>query len=156
MRRSRRASPWRPNTSSSTAPSEPALVRARDFILAEGGLARAGVFTRIWLAYFGQFSWTGVPAMPVELVLLPPWFPVNIYAMSSWARGTVVPLTLLMAHRPYVNVGAEAAVPELWLRPPTPADLAFARSREVATVRNLFLALDRALNVVGRSPWKPL
>ncbi len=138
------------------APSEPALVRARDFILAEGGLARAGVFTRIWLAYFGQFSWTGVPAMPVELVLLPPWFPINIYAMSSWARGTVVPLTLLMAHRPYVHVGAEAAVPELWLRPPTPADLAFARSREFATVRNLFLALDRALNVVGRSPWKPL
>src|SRR5206468_3012723 len=136
--------------------TEPALVRARDFILGRGGLARAGVFTRIWLAYFGQFPWTGVPAMPVELVLLPPWFPINIYAMSSWARGTVVPLTLLMAHRPYAHVGAEAAVPELWLRPPTPADLAFARSREFATVRNLFLAVDRALNVVGRSPWKPL
>src|SRR5437899_5218550 len=136
--------------------TEPALARARDFILGRGGLARAGVFTRIWLAYFGQFPWTGVPAMPVELVLLPPWFPINIYAMSSWARGTVVPLTLLMAHRPYAHVGAEAAVPELWLRPPTPADLAFARSREFATVRNLFLAVDRALNVVGRSPWKPL
>src|SRR5262249_28124544 len=52
-------------------PAEPALARARDFILAQGGLARAGVFTRIWLAYFGQFPWAGVPAMPVELVLLP-------------------------------------------------------------------------------------
>src|SRR5439155_1037599 len=76
---------------------EPALARARDFVLGHGGLARAGVFTRFWLAYFGQFPWAGLPALPVELVLLPPWFPVNIYAMSSWARGTVVPLALLAA-----------------------------------------------------------
>src|SRR3989454_528058 len=81
-------------------PDEPALARARDFILGHGGLARAGVFTRFWLAYFGQFPWAGLPALPVELVLLPPWFPINIYAMSSWARGTVVPLALLAAHRP--------------------------------------------------------
>src|SRR5439155_1588005 len=101
---------------------EPALARARDFILGQGGLARAGVFTRMWLAYFNQFPWAGVPSMPVELVLLPPWFPVNIYAMSSWARGTVVPLTLLTAHRPSVRIPAEAAVPELWVRPPTRDD----------------------------------
>src|SRR5439155_1036706 len=48
---------------------EPALARARDFILGHGGLARAGVFTRFWLAYFGQFPWAGLPALPVELVL---------------------------------------------------------------------------------------
>ena len=137
------------------APAEPALARARDFILARGGLARAGVFTRIWLAYFGQFPWAGIPAMPVELVLLPPWFPLNIYAMSSWARGTVVPLTLLMAFRPHVQVGAEAAIPELWLRPPTAAGLAFDRSAELLTTRNFFLALDRTIKLVGRSPWKP-
>ena len=137
------------------APAEPALARARDFILAQGGVARAGVFTRIWLAYFGQFPWAGIPAMPVELVLLPPWFPLNIYAMSSWARGTVVPLTLLMAFRPHVQVGAEAAIPELWLRPPTAAALAFGRSAELLTTRNFFLALDRMVKIVGRSPWKP-
>src|SRR5438876_12093600 len=100
------------------APEEPTLTRARDFIRGHGGLARAGVFTRIWLAYFGQFPWAGVPAMPVELVLLPPWSPLNIYAMSSWARGTVVPLTLLMAHPPSVRVPAGAAVSELWLGTP--------------------------------------
>src|SRR5947208_3650986 len=136
--------------------TEPALARARDFIRGQGGLARAGVFTRIWLAYFGQFPWAGVPAMPVELVLLPPWSPLNIYAMSSWARGTVVPLTLLMAHPPSVRVPAGAAVSELWLGPPRRADLAFARSSELVTMRNVFLALDRAVKIVGRSPWKPL
>src|SRR5262249_6746643 len=80
----------------------PALRRAREFIHAHGGLERAGVFTRCFLAYFGQFPWWGLPAMPVEVVLLPPWFPLNIYAMSSWARETVVPLTVLMAKQPRV------------------------------------------------------
>jgi squalene-hopene/tetraprenyl-beta-curcumene cyclase len=134
---------------------EPALARARDFVLGHGGLARAGVFTRCWLAYFGQFPWDGLPAMPVELVLLPPWFPVNIYAMSSWARGTVVPLTLLMAYPPAVRVPDGAAVGELWAGTPKRADYAFARSRERVTTRNFFLAVDRALQLAGRSPWKP-
>src|SRR5213594_4006229 len=136
--------------------TEPPLVRARDFILGRGGLARAGVFARIWLAYFGQFPWAGVPSMPVEVVLLPPWSPLNIYAMSSWARGTVVPLSLLMAHPPEVRIPPAAAVSELWLRPPTHRDLAFASSPELVTTRNVFLAVDRALKVVGKSPWKPL
>ena len=62
---------------------EPALRRARDYILARGGLVKAGVFTRSFLAYFGQFPWAGLPAMPVELMLLPSWCPINIYALSS-------------------------------------------------------------------------
>ena len=52
------------------AEEEP-LRRAREFIMARGGLAKAGVFTRTFLAYFGQFPWSGLPSMPVELVLLP-------------------------------------------------------------------------------------
>src|SRR5215510_13290502 len=70
------------------AADHPALSKAREFILAQGGLAKAQVFTRMFLAYFGQFPWSGIPALPVEVVLLPPWFRINIYEMSSWARGT--------------------------------------------------------------------
>jgi squalene-hopene/tetraprenyl-beta-curcumene cyclase len=133
---------------------EPALQRAREFIHARGGLARAGVFTRIWLSYFGLFPEAGVPSMPVELCLLPPWSPVNIYTMSSWARGTVVPLTLLAAHRPRVRV--DARLDELWCGTPRPEDWAFARSPELVSWRNVFLAIDRALKLLGKSPWKPL
>lgn len=133
-----------------------ALRRARDFILAHGGLAAAGVFTRTFLAYFGQFPWYGLPAMPVELILLPPWCPINIYALSSWARETVVPLTVLMAMRPAIRVEPSEGVDELWLRPPTRADLRFPRSAELLTWRNAFLALDHTLKLLGRSPWKPL
>ncbi|GIW44540.1 MAG: squalene-hopene cyclase [Candidatus Binatia bacterium] len=139
------------------SPSEPRLQRAAQFIRAHGGLARAGVFTRCFLAYFGQFPWYGLPAMPVELILLPPWFPVNIYALSSWARETVVPLTILMALRPQVAISPEASVADLWLEPPSPAAVAFSRSPEFLSWRNFFLLVDSTLKTLGRYvPWAPL
>lgn len=135
---------------------ERASSRARDFILANGGLARAGVFTRIFLAYFGQFPWWGLPSMPVELILLPPRFPLNIYAMSSWARGTVVPLAVVMAKRPHIAIDPGLGVGELWCKPPTPSDLAFTPSSDWLTWRNFFLALDAVLKLLGRLDWTPL
>jgi squalene-hopene/tetraprenyl-beta-curcumene cyclase len=135
---------------------EPALARARDFILAHGGLASAGVFSRIWLSFFGQFPAAGLPNVPVELMLLPPWFPLNIYSMSSWARETVVPILLLMTNPPQARLAAEETIGELWLRPPADADVRFPRSRELVSWANLFLGIDGALGRVGRSPWKPL
>jgi squalene-hopene/tetraprenyl-beta-curcumene cyclase len=134
---------------------DPALTRAREFIRAHGGLERAGVFTRTFLAYFGQFPWWGLPTMPVELVLLPPWFPLNIYAMSSWARETVVPLTVLMAKQPSVAIPAACGVEELWLAPPTRQSIGFPPSPQWFSVRNAFLVLDWVLQRLGRSPWKP-
>src|SRR5262249_40211287 len=135
---------------------EPALARAREAVLAGGGLAGAGMFTRFWLACFGQFPWAGVPRVPVEMVLLPTWAPLNIYRLASWTRATLVPFALLMVHRPEVRVPAEADVRELWLRAPTLADLSFARSPPLVSLRNVFLALDRSIALLGRVPWKPL
>jgi squalene-hopene/tetraprenyl-beta-curcumene cyclase len=135
---------------------EPALVRARDFILSKGGLAKAGVFSRIWLSFFGEFPSAGLPNVPVELMLLPSWFPLNVYSMSSWARETVVPILLLMANPPRARIAAEEAVGELWLREPRDEDVRFARSNELVSWTNAFLGIDRALDRLGRSPWKPL
>ncbi len=136
--------------------THPALARARDFIREHGGLEKAGVFTRIFLAYFGQFPWDGVPAMPAEVMLLPSWFPINIYEMSSWARGTVVPLLVLMAKRPYVAIPAERGVTELYKDRPEVADYAFPADPQLVSWRNFFLTLDRMLKLMGRSPVKPL
>jgi squalene-hopene/tetraprenyl-beta-curcumene cyclase len=136
--------------------AEPALARARDLILAGGGLPRAGMFTRFWLACFGQFPWTGVPRVPVEMVLLPTWAPLNIYRLASWTRAILVPFALLMVHRPEARVPPEADVRELWVREPTPEDLAFSRSPSLVSWRNVFLALDRAIALLGRVRWKPL
>ena len=81
----------------SSASGDLALARARNFILQHGGLAKAGVFTRFWLSYFRQYPDRGIPAVPVELMLIPDRWPLSIYELSSWARGTVVPMAVLQA-----------------------------------------------------------
>ncbi len=138
------------------AATTPELVRAREVILGGGGLARAGMFTRFWLACFGQFPWSAVPRVPVEMILLPPWAPLNVSRLASWTRATLVPFSLLMVHPPEQRVPPEADVQDLWLREPTPADLSFGRSASLVSWRNLFLALDRTLAVLGRVPWRPM
>ncbi len=73
---------------------------ARAFILAGGGIEASRVFTRIWLALFGEWSWDDLPSMPPELVLLPKWFPLNVYDWGCWARQTVVAITIVATLRP--------------------------------------------------------
>ncbi|HEV7529870.1 MAG TPA: squalene--hopene cyclase [Solirubrobacteraceae bacterium] len=73
---------------------------AAEFIRQHGGLANARVFTHLWLALFGLWSWDDVPALPPEIVLLPSWFPLNIYDFACWARQTIVALSLVKTHRP--------------------------------------------------------
>jgi squalene-hopene/tetraprenyl-beta-curcumene cyclase len=136
--------------------SHSSLVKAREFILAHGGVAQAQVFTRIFLAYFGQFPWRGVPAVPVELILLPNWFPINIYEMSSWARGTVVPLSMILAHQPYVRISGEQGIAELWKEPPERSNLEFPCSARAISWENFFINFDRILKVLGKSSVKPL
>jgi squalene-hopene/tetraprenyl-beta-curcumene cyclase len=73
---------------------------ARDFIRREGGVPRARVFTKCFLALLGQWPWQRVPTVPVELILLPPWAPFSVYDFGCWARQTIVPLSAVMALRP--------------------------------------------------------
>jgi squalene-hopene/tetraprenyl-beta-curcumene cyclase len=81
------------------SPDAPHMARARAAILAQGGALRASVFTRILLAEFGELSWGDVPTIPVELVLLPRWFPIHLSRMSYWARTFIVPMLVLAALR---------------------------------------------------------
>src|SRR5271167_3716100 len=73
---------------------------AADFIRGEGGLECARVFTHVWLALFGLWSWERVPALPPEVILLPPSVPLNVYDFACWARQTIVALSVVKAHRP--------------------------------------------------------
>ncbi|KAL4908399.1 hypothetical protein BDW74DRAFT_175082 [Aspergillus multicolor] len=84
--------------------SDSAMQRARRFVLEAGGIAKVRVFTRIFLATFGLFSWDAVPQIPVELVLLPASFFINIYGFASWARGTIAPLLLICHHQPIFSL----------------------------------------------------
>jgi squalene-hopene/tetraprenyl-beta-curcumene cyclase len=81
-------------------PSMPHMRAAARFVREQGGLERARVFTHLWLALFGLWSWDRVPALPTEIVLLPRWVPLNIYDFACWARQTIVALSVVKAHRP--------------------------------------------------------
>jgi squalene-hopene/tetraprenyl-beta-curcumene cyclase len=79
---------------------DPRMQRAQEYVLVHGGLEKMRVFTRIFFAMFGLFPWDAVPSLPAEFILLPPSSPVNVYALSSWARGTIVPLLLILHYKP--------------------------------------------------------
>jgi squalene-hopene/tetraprenyl-beta-curcumene cyclase len=81
-------------------PKGPELTRARAFIHTHGGLGNLRVFTRYWLAMLGVWPWEATPNLPPEIIRLPLWFPFNIYNFASWARATIVPLTVVSARRP--------------------------------------------------------
>ena len=92
--------------------------RAREAVLARGGAARANVFTRIMLALFGFIPWRAVPVMPIEIMLLPKWFPFHLDKISYWSRTVIVPLLVLMAKKPLARNAKGVRIDELFLEPP--------------------------------------
>jgi len=97
----------------------PHMKAARAAILAHGGAAACNVFTRIQLALYGAGSWAAVPTMPIELILLPRWFPVHLSKMSYWARTVIVPLLVLQVKKPLARNRRGVGVKELYLQKAT-------------------------------------
>ncbi|CAM3146352.1 squalene--hopene cyclase [Saccharomonospora xinjiangensis] len=124
------------------------LRKAREYILDSGGIEATRVFTRIWLALFGQWPWRELPVLPPELMLLPDWFPLNIYDWACWARQTVVPLTIVGAARPARQLGF--GLRELR------TGVERAESDPLVSWAGLFHRLDAVLHRWERLPIKPM
>lgn len=99
-------------------PSEEYMIRARRAILAHGGADAVNSYTRFYLALLGQISYKQCPAVPPEFVLAPKWFPINLYAVSSWSRTIIVPLSIMWAHEPVRTLDPRRGIRELFLREP--------------------------------------
>src|SRR3984885_13867084 len=99
-------------------PQAEPMRRAREAIRLRGGAERANVFTRCLLALYGIVSWRAVPVMPVEIMLLPNWFPFHLDKISYWSRTVIVPLLVLMAKKPRARNAKGVAINELFLDPP--------------------------------------
>ena len=134
------------------SPDDPRMIKAREFIMSKGGVPQARVFTKIWLALFGQWDWKRVPAIPPEMALLPSWFPMNLYDFSSWARATMLPLSIVMTHRPSCRIPRSAAIPELF---PNEQEKS-ARPRSMEGVAGIFHLADRIFRWYNSFPWHPM
>jgi squalene-hopene/tetraprenyl-beta-curcumene cyclase len=119
----------------------PALKKARSFIVAAGGPTKARVFTKIHLAMFGLIPWHAAPAMPLELILLPSWAPVNIYEFSSWARACIVPLLAILNERPVHPLKMD--LEELFPEPKSKRSWEFVHNSDGFSLENTFIYLDK-------------
>jgi squalene-hopene/tetraprenyl-beta-curcumene cyclase len=99
-------------------PSSEPMQRARKAILLAGGADAVNSFTRFYLALLGQIDYAQCPAVPPEMVLLPNWFPINIYSMSAWSRTIIVPLAIMWAHKPSTPLPSSLGIRELFLTKP--------------------------------------
>jgi len=131
------------------APDAPHMRRARERIRRLGGLDATNSFTRIYLAIFGQYPWERCPAVPPEIILLPLSAPINLYEMSSWTRGIVVPLAVIWAIKPFCAVPESAGIRELMLDnpPSTNARRGFWKT--------FFKTTDATLKLIERRGWQP-
>lgn len=137
-------------------PNAPHMVAAREWVLANGGIAEARVFTKLWLALFDQYDWDRLPAMPPWVVLLPSWFPFNIYEFASWARATIVGITVIFSIRPTGTVPAGAGVQELWCDPRQRRDFAVGRPGDPFSWSGFFYGVDKVLRFMDRNHIRPL
>ncbi|HZN45909.1 MAG TPA: prenyltransferase/squalene oxidase repeat-containing protein, partial [Nitrospiraceae bacterium] len=135
---------------------EPFMIKARECILAKGGVVAANVFTKIALALFGQYDWRGIPSMPPEIMLLPKRFYFSIYAISYWSRAVLIPLLIVFSHRPICRIPDEQGIDELYLVPKPEINYRtvapFQKDKTWCTPRNFFINLDALLKIYDRTP----
>jgi squalene-hopene/tetraprenyl-beta-curcumene cyclase len=128
-------------------PTAPHMARARAAILERGGAARSNVFTRIALALFGQLPWRGVPYIPVEIMLLPKWFPFHLDKVAYWSRTVMVPLFILCTRKPVAKNPRGVGIAELFVTAPDKERSYFRDAlQQGGFIARLFLLADR----VGR------
>lgn len=75
--------------------NSPMLIRARQFILANGGIEKGHMLTKVMLAITGQYKWPPFFPFPPELILLPQSFPINFYSFSVFGRVNLTPIMIL-------------------------------------------------------------
>jgi squalene-hopene/tetraprenyl-beta-curcumene cyclase len=119
--------------------SDPALQHARQFILERGGITKTRIFTKMHLALIGCYDWRGLPSIPPWIMLLPDNFPFTIYEMSSWARGSTVPLLIVFDRKPVFIVDPVINLDELYAEGRENARLELPRQGDWS---DLFLTLD--------------
>ena len=134
--------------------SAPEMQRAKAFILSKGGISKTRIFTKFHLALIGCYDWRGIPSIPPAVMLLPDGFPVNIYEMSSWARGSTVPLLIVFDRRPVYVLDPAITLDELYVEAGPARSAELPRSGDWS---DLFVELDSLFKLAADwnvTPWR--
>lgn len=126
---------------------QPYMVRAREACLTHGGAETANVFTRIQMALFGQVPWRAVPVMPLQIMMLPEWFPFHLSKVAYWSRTVIVPLLILMSRKPLAANPGNVHIRELFCTPPEHVKQ-YNVNPTGSRVGDVFLGLDKILQKV--------
>jgi len=126
------------------------MKRARRAILEMGGAEMSNVFTRIQLALYGNMPWSAVPMMPVEIMLLPKWFPFHLSKVSYWARTVIVPLLVLNNLCPVAINHRGVCVDELFRTSAGETGPLARQPHQGAGWSGFFRVIDRALRAIDR------
>ncbi|MGO4212738.1 squalene--hopene cyclase [Terriglobus sp. YAF25] len=135
----------------------PLMVKARESVLSLGGVVECNTFTKLYLCALGAYDYDAVPAIPPEIILFPNWFYFNIYEISSWSRGMLVPLSIIYAKKPFKKLAPEEEIDELFVggRDRANLHLRWDKKRPVSW-RNFFLLCDRVAHWAERVHIRPL
>ncbi|PWU08359.1 MAG: squalene--hopene cyclase [Verrucomicrobia bacterium] len=136
--------------------ADPRMKKARANILRLGGIPCMNTYAKLYLALLGQFPWKFLPTLPVELFLLPSWFPFNVYEMSSWSRAMIAPLALLNHFKPTRTLPPHLHLHELYPAGMEGTDLSLRQDPQFWTWRNFFLRCDSFLKIYDRFPIQSL
>ena len=123
---------------------DPALVKAQKFIVQHGGISKTRIFTKLHLALINCYDWAGLPSIPPSIMLLPETAPVTIYEMSSWARGSTVPLLIVFDRKPIFKLDKPINLDELYAEGVANARYELPRSNDWT---DIFVAIDSAIKV---------
>jgi len=134
----------------------PFMQEARANIIRRGGIPQMNTFSKLYLALLGQFPWKYLPAIPLEMVLLPRWAPFHIYKMSSWSRAMLMPLAIINHFKPTRVLPGEKQLHELYPLGTEQSDLRLPRSEPFWTWRNFFLRLDDVFKFLSPLRIRPL
>ena len=137
------------------SPDAPWMREARAAALRLGGIPQMNTYAKLYLALLGQFPWKYLPAIPVELILLPDWFFFNIYEMSSWSRAMLMPLAILNHLKPTRQLPAEKHLHELYPAGLEHTDLSLPRNEKFFSLAQFLPLCDRTLPASSSLPWMP-
>ncbi|MGE5111533.1 MAG: squalene--hopene cyclase [Acidobacteriaceae bacterium] len=139
------------------AADHPALAKAREWILSQGGVPAVNTFTKLYLCALGQYDYDAVPAIPPEIVLFPNWFWFNIYEISSWSRAILIPLSICYAKKPFKKIPDHMAIDELFPLGRHHSSLRLKWNKEkILSWRNTFLVIDLIAHWFERVHVRPL